>query len=48
VIRHCNEGWVRPFLFVIDSVKAALMKTEVALPLLKDKSAVVRRDAAPT
>ena len=29
---------VPPFLCVVDSVKAALMKTEVALPLLKDKT----------
>ena len=30
------------FLCVIDSVKAAIMKTEVALPLLKDKSIAVK------
>ena len=33
---------IPPFLCVIDSVKAALMKTEVALPLLKDKSIAVK------
>ena len=33
---------VPPFLCVVDSVKAALMKTEVALPLLKDKSANIK------
>ena len=33
---------VPPFLCVVDSVKAALMKTEVALPLLKDKSAHIK------
>lgn len=30
--------YIPPFLCVIDSVKAALMKSEVALPLLNDKS----------
>ena len=33
---------IPPFLCVIDSVKAALMKTEIALPLLKDKSIAVK------
>ena len=33
---------IPPFLCVVDSVKAALMKTEVALPLLKDKSVNVK------
>ena len=33
---------VPPFLCVVDSVKAALMKTEIALPLLKDKSAHIK------
>ena len=33
---------VPPFLCVIDSAKAALMKTEVALPLLKDKSVQIK------
>ena len=33
---------IPPFLCVIDSVKAAIMKTEVALPLLKDKSIAVK------
>lgn len=31
-----------PFLCVIDSVKAAIMKTEVALPLLNDKSIKIK------
>ena len=34
--------YIPPFLCVIDSVKAALMKTEVALPLLKDKSIKIK------
>ena len=33
---------VPPFLCVVDSVKAALMKTEVALPLLKDKTRMIK------
>ena len=33
---------IPPFLCVVDSVKAALMKTEVALPLLKDKSVQIK------
>ena len=34
-----KEGeYIPPFLCVIDSMKAAVMKTEVILPLLKDKS----------
>ena len=33
---------IPPFLCVVDSVKAALMKTEVALPLLKDKSVNIK------
>ena len=33
---------VPPFLCVVDSVKAALMKTEVALPLLKDKTRKIK------
>lgn len=33
---------IPPFLCVVDSVKAALMKTEVALPLLKDKSVRIK------
>ena len=34
--------YIPPFLCVIDSAKAALMKTEVALPLLKDKSIKIK------
>ena len=34
--------YIPPFLCVIDSVKAAIMKTEVALPLLKDKSIKIK------
>ena len=34
--------YIPPFLCVIDSVKAALMKTDVALPLLKDKSIKIK------
>ncbi len=34
--------YIPPFLCVIDSVKAALMKTEVALPLLRDKSIKIK------
>lgn len=34
--------YIPPFLCVIDSVKAALMKTSVALPLLKDKSIKIK------
>ena len=38
-----NHGeYIPPFLCVIDSVKAALMKTDVALPLLKDKSIKIK------
>lgn len=33
---------VPPFLCVVDAEKAALMKTEVALPLLKDKSIEIK------
>ena len=33
---------IPPFLCVVDSVKAALMKTEVALPLLKDKNIKIK------
>lgn len=33
---------VPPFLCVVDSVKAALMKTEVALPLLKDRTVKIK------
>ena len=33
---------IPPFLCVVDSVKAALMKTEVALPLLKDRSVDIK------
>lgn len=33
---------IPPFLCVVDSVKAALMKTDVALPLLKDKSVKIK------
>lgn len=37
------EGeYIPPFLCVIDSVKAALMKTEVALPLLNDKGIKIK------
>ncbi len=34
--------YIPPFLCVIDSVKAALMKTDVALPLLQDKSIKIK------
>ena len=34
--------YIPPFLCVIDSVKAALMKTDIALPLLKDKSIKIK------
>lgn len=34
--------YIPPFLCVIDSVKAALMKTDVALPFLKDKSIKIK------
>ncbi|MBO4706615.1 MAG: hypothetical protein J5647_12830 [Spirochaetaceae bacterium] len=34
--------YIPPFLCVIDSVKAALMKTEVALPLLNDKNIKIK------
>ncbi|MGP1416128.1 MAG: hypothetical protein ACTTJ6_09450 [Treponema sp.] len=38
-----NEGeYIPPFLCVIDSKKAALMKTETVLPLLNDKSIKIR------
>ncbi len=38
-----KEGeYIPPFLCVIDSVKAALMKTEVALPLLNNKSIKIK------
>ena len=33
---------IPPFLCVVDTAKAALMKTEVALPLLKDKSVKIK------
>ncbi|MGP1440764.1 MAG: hypothetical protein ACTTJ3_08515 [Treponema sp.] len=38
-----NEGeYIPPFLCVIDSKKAALMKTETVLPLLNDKSIKIK------
>jgi len=33
---------IPPFLCVVDSVKAAIMKTDVALPLLQDKSVKIK------
>ncbi len=37
--RALKDGeYIPPFLCVVDSVKAAVMKTDVALPLLQDKS----------
>ncbi|MCR5080922.1 MAG: hypothetical protein K6B17_06235 [Treponema sp.] len=43
VNRALKDGeYIPPFLCVIDSVKAALMKTEVALPLLNDKSIKIK------
>ncbi|MGP1437873.1 MAG: hypothetical protein ACTTKH_02235 [Treponema sp.] len=43
VNKAINEGeYVPPFLCVIDSKKAALMKTETVLPLLNDKSIKIK------
>lgn len=33
---------IPPFLCVVDSVKAAIMKTDAALPLLQDKNIRIR------
>ena len=41
--RALKDGeYIPPFLCVVDSVKAAVMKTDVALPLLQDKSVHIK------
>lgn len=41
--RALKDGeYIPPFLCVVDSVKAAIMKTNVALPLLKDKNVKIK------
>lgn len=41
--RALKDGeYIPPFLCVVDSVKAAIMKTDVALPLLQDKNVKIK------
>lgn len=41
--RALKDGeYIPPFLCVVDSIKAAVMKTDVALPLLQDKSVHIK------